>query len=647
MTHGHARYASAWRAVPQRGLTIILLIGLLLLSANAARGSTILTGTVESASMPIVGAAVTLYQAGHVKGAPATVLGASTTDDLGNFQIPYASPGGTPVLYVIAEGGSPSGLSGAGGASVKLAAVLGQASNAPVSVVVNELTTVGSVWAMAQFMDGSHIAGNSPGLQNAAATAANLVDVTTGVPGAVLANPPNGSETSTLATFNTLGNLLASCVDATDPHACHALFSLSHPPTQAPAPDTLQAALNIAHNPGLHTAELFWLAAVTPVYAPSLSIPPDAWTIALTYVGNGAEFDGPGNMAVDQDGNIWITNNYEFASDPFVPVCGSKLLSKLTPTGADAPGAPFTGGGLDGAGFGIAIDLTGNVWVSNFGFAGQGCSTPPLANSVSEFASAGMPLSPADGFTQGPIYRPQGTAVDQAGNVWIVNSGSDSVTQFVAGDPNKANHFQSIGAKRPFGAAIDAAGNLWATSSGNDRVIELDTNGHPVAGSPFSGGGLRRPLGIAIDSLGNVWVANNGDDSLTALEPNGAPWPRSPFSGGGLDLPWGIAVDGADNIWVTNFTGRRGRISAFCGARTSNCPLGLRTGDPISPRAGYTSDALERNTGIVIDTAGNVWVVNNWRKIPVQTNPGGHSVVEFIGLAAPVKTPLLGPPQQP
>jgi hypothetical protein len=199
MAHRHSRYTSAWRAVPQRGLTIILLIGLLLLSANAARGSTILTGTVESASIPIVGAAVTLYQAGHVKGAPATVLGASTTDDLGNFQIPYSSAEGNPVLYVIAGGGSPSGLTGAGGASVKLAAVLGQTSNAPVSVVVNELTTVGSVWAMAQFIDGSHIAGKSPGLQNAAATVANLVDVTTGVPGAALANPPNGSETSTLA----------------------------------------------------------------------------------------------------------------------------------------------------------------------------------------------------------------------------------------------------------------------------------------------------------------------------------------------------------------------------------------------------------------------------------------------------------------
>jgi len=31
----------------------------------------------------------------------------------------------------------------------------------------------------------------------------------------------------------------------------------------------------------------------------------------------------------------------------------------------------------------------------------------------------------------------------------------------------------------------------------------------------------------------------------------------------------------------------------------------------------------------------------------VQTNPGGHALVVFIGLAAPIKTPLIGPPQQP
>jgi hypothetical protein len=38
---------------------------------------------------------------------------------------------------------------------------------------------------------------------------------------------------------------------------------------------------------------------------------PDACGIALKYVGNGSEFDGLGNMAIDKDGNIWITNNYD------------------------------------------------------------------------------------------------------------------------------------------------------------------------------------------------------------------------------------------------------------------------------------------------------------------------------------------------
>jgi hypothetical protein len=33
--------------------------------------------------------------------------------------------------------------------------------------------------------------------------------------------------------------------------------------------------------------------------------------------------------------------------------------------------------------------------------------------------------------------------------------------------------------------------------------------------------------------------------------------------------------------------------------------------------------------------------------VPNQTNPGGHHLVVFIGLAAPVKTPLIGAPKRP
>jgi hypothetical protein len=70
------------------------------------------------------------------------------------------------------------------------------------------------------------------------------------------------------------------------------------------------------------------------------------------------------------------------------------------------------------------------------------------------------------------------------------------------------------------------------------------------------------------------------------------------------------------------------------------------TGQPIAP-TGYHFDGLTRNTAATIDPSGNVWVTNNWLLDPVQTNPGGDGMVVFIGLAAPVRAPLIGPPQRP
>jgi hypothetical protein len=68
-------------------------------------------------------------------------------------------------------------------------------------------------------------------------------------------------------------------------------------------------------------------------------------------------------------------------------------------------------------------------------------------------------------------------------------------------------------------------------------------------------------------------------------------------------------------------------------------------GQAISPEGnGYMTDALDRNTGLAIDPSGNVWLANNWKKIPVQGNPGGNSVVVMVGAAGPLKTPLIGTP---
>jgi hypothetical protein len=291
--------------------------------------------------------------------------------------------------------------------------------------------------------------------------------------------------------------------------------------------------------------------------------------------------------------------------------------------------------------------------------------------TVSGFDPDGTPLSP-NGFGNGGIHQPQGMATDQQGNVWIANCGTSTVTQFPDANPALAQNYGGLPLYNPFDLAVDSQNNIWVTNNGQDAngnytVVELGPDGKMV-GTPLSGGGIKAPLGVAVDSLGNVWVANSGvlpvpcsaasdpavltaqlgspnRPSITKISPNGDTFTLSKFTGGGLTLPWAVAIDGNDNIWVSNF-GRK-RLSEFCGARPENCPAGLKTGDPISPPGGYRSDGLTRNTGVVIDPSGNVWVANNWLEVPVPANPGGHEMVVFVGLAAPVKTPMAGPPQQP
>jgi hypothetical protein len=128
---------------------------------------------------------------------------------------------------------------------------------------------------------------------------------------------------------------------------------------------------------------------------------------------------------------------------------------------------------------------------------------------------------------------------------------------------------------------------------------------------------------------------------------SGCPISNAAFQAGGVTLPWGIAVDGNDNVWVANFAGQR--LMQLCGvADAQHCPPGVRTGDALSPDAGYFSDALVRVTGVQIDASGNVWAANNWLiEGFTSKNPGGHEVVVFVGLAAPVKPPLIGPPRRP
>jgi hypothetical protein len=666
----------SFRRSPARALAILIAS----ICTARAHGAD-LSGWVRNGSMPLAALDVTLYASDPAHpNRCADALGSDRTASDGSFEISYEVPSGEDsVLFLIADsprrgGGNASGDCRSFGGSVVLASVLGTAASPiPSDAVVNGRTTVAAAYALAQFIDGSKIAGKAIGFPNAAGMAGNMADAASGEIAAVLANSPNGSDTETLGSFNSLANMVAACVASSS--ACKTLFDLAKPPRGPKPANTLQALVNLARYPARSTqvvTSLFALSKLPPApYQPARpsNQPPAAWTLALRFVGDGVSMDGPGNFAIDQSGTAWVANNYTYSPDPNAIVCGSKVVLRFAPNGQYVPGSPYSGGGLDGAGFGVTVDPTGDVWVGNFGFASKFCPAQPGHDTVSHFHSDGSVASGAEnGYTQG-IDWPQGTVSDRQGNIWIANCGSGVVTQYPGGDPTAARQFQPDASctgiaecARPFDIAFNQKGWAFVTLNGRDSVAVLRPDGTPIPESPIDAPGVfDKPMGIAADSQGNMWVSNSS--SLQVPCPNGQSDPKStdgsitmirhdgkatkgPFAGGGLTIPWGLAVDGDDNVWVANFYLQR--LSHFCGRNTAACPPGAKTGSPISPDGGYAFDGFTRNTGVAVDRSGNVWVANNWQNEPDPVfNPGGYEVVIFVGLAPPIATPLIGPPKKP
>jgi sugar lactone lactonase YvrE len=129
---------------------------------------------------------------------------------------------------------------------------------------------------------------------------------------------------------------------------------------------------------------------------------------------------------------------------------------------------------------------------------------------------------------------------------------------------------------------------------------------------------------IAFDSAGNAWIG--GSSGVTELTSAWSAAAGSPFSGGGECgyCTQGIAIDGAGNVWLSD------------GEFVSPFRVGLselsNSGAAVSSPTGYQTSYLGYPLGIAIDGSGNVWVADG--------GIGSLDIIEFIGAAVPVVTPL-------
>jgi hypothetical protein len=472
------------------------------------------TGSVQGAGKPIAGSTVTLYAA--TSGAPKQ-LAQGTTDDNGAFQLAVGQPPAEGILYVVAKSGTAQAAADKGANNaIALLAVLGD-SLPTTPVTVNEYSTVASVWTSAQFLKGEVLSGTKLGLRIAAGNVRNFVDLETGRLGPVIQDPLNSSQTATLATFNTLANLLAGCITRVHGDACNKLFAVATPPGGVAPTDTLTAAQNIARNASNQAQQLFALLdAFYPVpvgerwravpFIPYLSFAPSAWTLSLVYAGGG--LNSLGGIAIDGEGNMWADDNFLVGAQSTIYGQFGGGISKIAPNGL--PLSPMTvgyrGGGIDGPGFGIAIGADDRVWATSLG-----------AKNISVFdRKTGKPLSPETGYTfGGQLGSMQGIITTPNGDVWALDNEKNQIVYLPKGDATKGRILGrtvngkpvdgTLQVKGPFHLAVDQLDRIWVSNGGSNTVTRFPAS-DPGKAVQIKVGFV--PRAIAIDSLGNAWVAN-------------------------------------------------------------------------------------------------------------------------------------------
>ena len=299
--------------------------------------------------------------------------------------------------------------------------------------------------------------------------------------------------------------------------------------------------------------------------------------------GSTAQFVGPNSVAVDSAGTAYVADTY---NNTIRKVSAAGEVTTL----AGNPGW-FTYGSADGTGStarfyqpaGVAVDNVGNVYVADTENHTIRKVSPVGTNWVVT-TLAGSPGNP--GFTNGTgsaarFFSPNGVAVDSVGNVYVADYFNHTIRKVSAA-----------------GVVTTLAGNTSITNSYGD-----------ISGGYADGTGsaarFDRPAGVAVDSAGTVYVADSYNNTIRKVSAAG------------------MVTTLAGNTTITN--------SYF--------------GSILPGYADGTASVARFNvpTGVAVDSAGTVYVVDSWNNVIRKVSPVGTNwIVTTIGGAAGITGYLDG-----
>jgi YD repeat-containing protein len=345
---------------------------------------------------------------------------------------------------------------------------------------------------------------------------------------------------------------------------------------------------------------------------------------------NDGQFDAPMGIALDAEGNVWIADT---ANDRLQRWQIPRLALRHSSIYLSSVAAVGSGGGqLEHPGD-VALDSEGNIWVTDeqnnrieeFDEAGEFLeafgknvneSAVQAGGSESEknlcTAASGDACQAGEwGSGNGYLSRPTSLAIDAAGDIWVADAANDRLEKF-SPDGKYLSKFGSYGEGagqffEPEGIALDANGNIWVSDTYNGRLQEFDEAGKfiRVAGSyGFNPGQLGEPTGIDIGPWGHIWVADWLGDRVVEFDENGKfirQFGTEGTANGQFSRPDGLTIDDRGELWVAD---ESDRVQAFT-------EKGEYVGQFGSKGSGEGQFKLGYPIGMSTDSKGNLWITDS------------------------------------
>jgi DNA-binding beta-propeller fold protein YncE len=377
------------------------------------------------------------------------------------------------------------------------------------------------------------------------------------------------------------------------------------------------------------------------------------------------QFRYASSIAVGPSGNVYVADTDNNRVQKFTS--NGKFLAKW--------GTGGTGDGQFSGLFFIAVDGSGNMWIGDqlgngthrmqkFDANGEflmkwtrrimrphgtnyvetvavdssGNSYYPFERRIEKYDAKGDLISAygQQEFTEDKLERVYGMCVDQAGRLYITDTGG-SIRRFDA-DGKLAGKWTAENTagkeKYPNGPiVVDGAGNVYVSHLAGVPIWKLSPEGKPVAKfwiePPLCEGRFIRLGGVAVDNSGRVYTVDSVDidwiyfgiPSIKKFDSDGqflTMWGVPEAAKGKFKYPARIAVDGSGNMYVSD--------------QTSHCVHKLDAEGKYIKSWGDkgTGDGqFDTPEGIAVDGSGHVYVCDRQNSRIQKFDPDGKFLAKW------------------